>query len=275
MQEKEIHITIPPLLSREGARGWVENWTIIYYKTFGDEKSQDKILILHWWWGKSDSWIEVANSLSSQWFFVVVPDLPWFGKTEFPSVYTMDDYRDRIEEFTKKLELDTAWLTLIWHSNGWAISTKLSISKKIDIKNLILIGSAWIRNKKSTSLKRKIYNTLLFPAKIIKNLPGGSKLRNLFYKAIGWQDYLAAEQNPLLKKTFLNIIHTDLQEVFPKIDIKTSLIRWDSDTYTPLSDGSLIHSLIPKSTLTVLPWEKHWIHLQNPDLLVKTILKHI
>ena len=259
MQEKSIQLTS----------------TTIHYKTFGDEKSQDKILILHWWWGKSDSWIEVANSLSSQWFFVVVPDLPWFGKTELPSVYTMDDYRDRVEEFTKKLELDTAWLTLIWHSNGWAISTKLSISKRIDIKNLILIGSAWIRNKKSTSLKRKIYNTLLFPAKIIKNLPGGSKLRNLFYKAIGWQDYLAAEQNPLLKKTFLNIIHTDLQEVFPKIDIKTSLIRWDSDTYTPLSDGNLIHSLIPKSTLTVLPWEKHWIHLQNPDLLVKTILKHI
>ena len=250
-------------------------WTDIHYKTFGDEKSKDKILILHWWWGKSDSWIDVADWLSSQWFYVIVPDLPGFWKTELPEVYTMDSYKEIVEEFTKKLNLDTSAISLIWHSNGWAISTKLSVAWNIHIKKLFLIGSAGIRNKTKTSLKRKIYKTILFPAKIIRNIPGGNKLRTLFYKAIWWQDYLKAEQNPLLKKTFLNIIHTDLQDIFPSIKINTTLIRWDSDTYTPLSDGKLLEKLIPKSKLIVLKWEKHWIHLQNPDLLTKTILKYI
>ncbi len=249
--------------------------TDIHYKTFGDESSKEKVLILHWWWGKSDSWIDVAAWLSSQWFFLVVPDLPWFGKTDLPSVFTMDNYRDTVKEFIKKLDLDKTPLTLIWHSNGWAISTKLSVAWNINIKKLFLIGSAGIRNKKKTSLKRKAYKTILFPAKIIKNLPGWNKLRTLFYKAIGWQDYLKAEQNPLLKKTFLNIIHTDLQNIFPNIKIDTTLIRWDKDTYTPLSDWKAITKLIPKNKLIVLEWEKHWIHLQNPELLTKTILKNI
>lgn len=249
--------------------------TDIHYKTFGREAAKDTILILHWWWGKSDSWINVANWLSSQWFFVIVPDLPGFWKTEIPDVFTMDNYRDVVEEFIKKVELDTTWIILIWHSNGWAISAKLSIAENINIKQLFLIGSAGIRNKIKTSLKRKIFKAVLFPAQIIRKLPGWEGLRKIFYKAIGWHDYIEAEKKPLLKKTFLNIIDTDLQDVFPKIKQAAILIRWDSDTYTPLSDGKLIQELIPNGKLIVLKWKKHWIHLQNPDVLIKTILKNI
>jgi len=119
---------------------------------------------------------------------------------------------------------------LIGHSNWWAISTKLSVENKLNIKRLFLIGSAGIRNKKSTSIKRKIYKTILSPAKVIKSLPGGKKARNIFYRLIWWHDYIKAEENPLLKKTFLNIIHTDLQETFPNIKINTTLIRWDKST---------------------------------------------
>ena len=259
MQEKVLSIT----------------WTDMHYKTFGDESSKEKALILHWWWGKSDSWIDVADWLSSQWFFVIAPDLPWFGKTKLPEIFTIDSYTEIVEKFTKKLKLDISWLTLIWHSNGWAISTKLSVAWNISIKKLFLIGSAGIRRKKSTSLKRKIFWLLVFPAKILKQIPGMKKVRILFYKAIGWHDYIKTEQNPLLKKTFLNIIHTDLQEVFPNVKTDTTLIRWDNDTYTPLSDWKLIHKLIPKSELIILKKEKHWIHLQNPGLLIKTILKNI
>jgi pimeloyl-ACP methyl ester carboxylesterase len=56
------------------------------------------------------------------------------------------------------------------------------------------------------------------------------------------------------------------------ITLPTLIIRWSADTYTPLRDGKLIHSLIGNSQLIVCDGERHGIHLHNPMLLVENLL---
>lgn len=250
-------------------------WININYKVFTANKSKKTFLILHWWGGKSDSWIEVWDKLEEEWYTVIIPDLPGFWKTKLNKVFTLEDYSKIIHRFSTELELKD--IILIWHSNWWAISIKLVNSKENNIKKLILNNSAWIRNNKKRSLKRKILNKV---TTIIKKIPFIKKeklkfLRKSFYKLIWWQDYLKSEETPFLKETYQNMISSDLQEEMRHINLNTSLIRWENDTYTPLSDWKKINSLIKKSNITILDNEKHWIHLQNPDRLVKTILKNI
>ena len=72
---------------------------------------------------------------------------------------------------------------------------------------------------------------------------------------------------------FLNA--EDLQEVFPQIKADTLLIRWENDTYTPLSDWKKIHSLIKNSKFVVIPNVRHWIHFQNPQKLIEVIREFI
>jgi len=257
------------------------------YKTFW-KNNNPPFLILHWWGGSSDSWEEVGKKLWEK-FFVIVPDIPCASKKETrwekqmrpdekisscDKVYTIDDYADLIKDF-----IDELWLKdfiLLWHSNGWAVATKLVVKySDLSVKKLILNNSAWIRKDTKRTLKRKIFWVISKMIKPIFSFPWMWKVRILFYKAIWWHDYLEAEKNPNKKQTYLNMINSDLQEVFPKIDKDTLLIWGENDTYTPLSDGRKIHKLIKNSKLVIIKDVRHGIHLQKPDELVKVILENV
>ncbi len=128
------------------------------------------------------------------------------------------------------------------------------------------------KKKAKTSLKRKVFWILIKPLKWIKNLPWGKKLRNLFYRWIGWQDYLEAEKNPYKKQTYLNMINTDLQDKIKTIKQDTLLIRGRYDTYTPLQDGKKMQNEIENSKLEIIE-STHGIHLKKPKELVEKILE--
>ncbi len=196
------------------------------------------------------------------------------SKSPCDKVYTLDDYADLIKDFIDELGLKD--FVLLGHSNGWAIASKL-VTKYSDlpIKKLILNNSAWIRKDRKRSLKRRIFWVISKIVKPIFSLPWMWKVRNLFYRVIGGHDYLEAEKNPNKKQTYLNMINSDLQDVFPQIEKDTLLIWWENDTYTPLSDGQKINNLIKNSKLVIIPNVRHGIHLQKPDELVKVILENL
>jgi len=261
----------------------LELWKLkINYKEFSPKKTEfssdeDKsfadILILHWWGWKSDSWVKVAELLSEKWFRVIVPDLPWFGKTEITKVYNLSDYAQVVEEFCKKLNLENI---ILWgHSNWWAISITLENREKIDIDRLVLNNSAWIRNDKKRTKKRKMLNFVIKNLKFLKKIFIFKKIRIIFYKIIWGHDYLNAEKSPFLKQTYLNMISSDLQEKIKKIQKDTLIIWWEKDTYTPLSDWHFMRNNITNSKMIVLDNETHGIHIKNPERLVKTFLDNI
>ena len=238
----------------------------VFYKEFGKKKDQT-LLILHGWWGSSDSWITFAELLEKQWYHIIVPDLPGFGKTKIREVFTLEKYAEIVEELTQWLWLKD--FILWWHSNGWAIATQLMLRKNIKIKKLVLNNSAGIRNDTKRGLKRKILEVVSF----LKYIPGYHKIRPYFHKAIWAHDYADSEKNIYLSGSYQNMIQSDLQDIFPQITDRVLLIWWEQDSYTPLSDGRRIHELLPSSELVIIPGEKHGIHLHNPEILQEYFLK--
>lgn len=238
---------------------------------FESKNPKYNLLILHWWWWSSNSWIKIWDILSKNWFNVYIPDLPWFWETKLNKIYNLDDYALFVEELIKKLNIKDK-LIIMWHSNGWAIAIKIETRWNILFKKLILNNSAWIRNTTKINLKRKIFFLIAKIFKLFSFLPWFWKIRSLFYKAIWSYDYINAEKNPFLKETYKNMIWEDLQNIIPKIKTETLLIRWEKDSYTPIWMWNKMKNMIKKSKIITLLWERHWIHLQNPNLLVKTIL---
>ena len=245
----------------------------INYEDWVNEDNIDNIVILHGWGWSSQSWLNVSELLFQSWFNVIVPDLPGFWKTKLEKVFDLDEYANVIEEFIKELNLKNV---ILWgHSNWWAISIKIANRNKIPLSRLVLNNSAWIRNDKKRSFKRKILNNIIKPLKVFKKIPWWNKIRELFYRLIWSQDYLSSEKNPYLKQTYLNMINSDLSLEIPKIKENTLLIWWENDTYTPVLDGSFMRKNIKNSKMIVLEDEKHWIHLTSPDKLVNTFLNNI
>ena len=244
------------------------------YKDFVPEGNiKDTILILHWWWWSSESWLQIWEILENNWFRVIVPDLPWFWETPLTSVFTLDLYKDFVVEFAKSL-----WLNdfILWgHSNWWAISIKVANSKELNIKLLVLNNSAGIRDDEKRVRRRSFIWNISKPFKFITNTEYWKKARRLFYKAIWSHDYIKSEEVPFMKETYLIMISSDLQKEIRNIETPTLLIWWEKDTYTPLADWEYMKRNIKNSSFIVLENEKHWIHLQNPQLLAKTFLNYI
>jgi pimeloyl-ACP methyl ester carboxylesterase len=142
------------------------------------------------------------------------------------------------------------------------------------IEKLILNNSAWIRNDKKRSLKRKIFSVLIKPFRFLASFEMFKGLRKLFYRAIWSQDYIQAETKSFLKETYLNMISSDLKKEIKEIKVPTLLIWWENDTYTPLSDWKFMSENIKNSKLIISENQKHWIHLKNPEKLVKTFLEN-
>lgn len=241
-----------------------------YYKYFKSEKNLGNILILHGWWGSSDSRFAIAEKLCTLGYNVYIPDLPWFWKTALNRVYTVDDYAKDVENFEMKLNI---WpVILIGHSNGGRISIRIIKNKLIQVKKLFLIGSAGIKPKKT--LKKWVFEKIAKMLKIFQFLPWYSFFRKILYKLIGGHDYLNVGSE-FTKQTFLNMINTDQKDEIASIKVETVLIRGDKDTYTPIKDWKVMNKLISDSKLIILHGERHWIHLQNPERLFWEISKYV
>jgi pimeloyl-ACP methyl ester carboxylesterase len=271
MQEKNIPI-------------WKLN---IYYKIFWkQEKNTPLIVILHGWWGKSESWVKVWNLLQKQWFYIIIPDLPGFWKTKLRSALTIEEYAIIVENFLWELKIWKKQEIILWgHSNGWAISIKIANRKKINISTLVLNNSAWIRNDKKRNIKRKIFK---YASKIIKNLFPSfkgkypdrgygllNKFRIIFYKLIWSHDYLNAQKDPKLKQTYLNIISSDLREEIKSITQNTLILWGEKDTYTPVSDGIYMRKHIKNAKMIIMENEKHGIHIHSPETLIHTFIHNL
>jgi len=242
-----------------------------FVRVFWEKNNLWTFLILHWWGGSSDSWFIIAEMLEKKWFKVLVPDLPWHWETWLDRVYDLDNYWDFVLEIIKKFNLKN--FNLLAHSNWWRISLKLLIGKKINPKNTFLVWPAWIRPV--LTFKQKIFSFLAKIFKFLKWIPWVNFFRSLFYRIIWWQDYLNTDRNKYLKQTFLNVLEIDLSDRLWLVKNKIELIWWDEDSYTPLYLWKKMSKLLQNCNLTVLKWEKHWIHLQNPKLLFKTIIEKI
>jgi pimeloyl-ACP methyl ester carboxylesterase len=249
------------------------NWIQTKILKFYDKKNKENILILHGWWGKSDSWINFSKILFENWYNVFVPDLPGFWDTFLNKVFSLDDYALFIEDLVSFLELKD--FILFWHSNWWAISIKVASREKISIKKLVLNNSAWVRVTLKMTLKRKFFKVLWLFFKPFKDFILFQKLRLLFYKVIWNYDYLNSLRKPFLEETYKNVISEDLQDIMKNISLRTLLIWWELDKFTPISYWNIINENIKKSKLVVIEWEWHSIHLKNALKLSDVFLENV
>ena len=242
----------------------------IYYEKHGNSKQS--ILILPGWGDTRNTFIHLIDFLKKQ-FTIYILDYPGFGKSPFPNRdLTIDDYALLISNFIYANNIDKP--IIIGHSFGGRIGTLLATKYKTRLKKIILMDSAGIKPKKSIIkiLKQTTYKTLkklayLLPKKIkTKYL---DKLINIF----GSTDF--KNLNPNIRKSFINIVNTDLTKYIKQIKCDTLLIWGEKDLDTPLKDAYKFNKLINDSGLVIIKNSEHFPYLDNPNYINKIIYEFI
>lgn len=242
-------------------------------------KGEGPLLVMLHGWGANGDLFAGIESYASSGYTVVSPDLPGFGKsTEPEEAYDLDDYVNFVRDFTclllREREAAAAGNKVLFlgHSHGGrTLIRMLSRMAKgeemgFDVPKAILVDSAGIVKEKSEEQKKrtrryKTYKSLLTKTGIAKLAPGTI---DALQREFGSADYAAA--SPVMRRSMVKVVNTDLREEMPSIKIPVLLIWGENDADTPLSDGKQMEQLMPEAGLAVIKGAGHYSFLDNPVL---------
>ena len=224
------------------------------------------LLFIHGWGDDSRTYKDLFEFFEKKYDCIAL-DLPGFGRSDPPKKpWNLDDYSAFVATFLKKINAKTVH-GVIGHSNGGGLAIRALRLKKLSAKKLVLLSSAGVRNKRT--LKRLLIKVVAKTGKVLTFwLPKSWRqvLQRQLYGAVG-SDILII---PELRETFKLTVRQDITKDAAKLKLPTLLIYGDEDKATPVSDGQLLASLIPKSRFEML-MGGHFIHHDQTDNVAKLI----
>lgn len=219
-------------------------------------------LMLHGWGSSNAVWNGIIARFCDRLRFIAV-DFPGCGKSgTMETPWTVADYSDFVIKLTKTLDITPQ--IVFGHSHGGRVGLYMAANNILVPKKLILFGSAGIVGKKPLSARIKIKSYKF--AKKVLTLPLLKKpcagILSDMQNRLGSADYNAAP--PVLRKTLVNVVNTDLTDVLPDISCPTLLIWGENDTATPIQNGKKMEQLIKDCGLCPLKGAGHYCFLDRP-----------
>lgn len=236
----------------------------MHVETFGSKKSTP-LIILHGWGIDGTKFSDLGKLLASD-FYVVIPDLPGFGKSDPPrKAQDVSGYAREVKKMMKELKIDSA--AFVGHSFGGRIVIKMAANSPKLVSSLVLTGAAGVESFRfKRSLKRTIYWTVAKGLKLFAWIPPVAKLRKKFYAK---RDFGKVEG--VMKETFLKVIAEKLDEFAKKINQPTLLLWGSRDQMTPVHDAEKLLKLIPDAYLKIFSGVGHRLPYQRPHEFAREV----
>lgn len=221
------------------------------YETLGPADGAT-ILLIHGLGGYAEDWRNLAPYLAKAGYRVIMPDLPGYGKSEQPAnfSYSVPDQANTVIAFMDALNLKQVELGG-WSMGGWIVQT-IAAEHPERISRLIIFDSAGLHVVPD-------WNTNLFTPQNSDELNQLSALLRPDPPAIP----------PFVARDILRVSHKNAWVIqralttmltgndatdnkLPTLKMPVLIVWDDLDRITPISEGHVIHDLIPNSELYVV-----------------------
>ena len=215
------------------------------------------LYIIHGWTYTVEPWRTTVGILREAGINVKmlpVPGLTEQSKKEF----TIDDY----VKWADKRIPDGA--IALGHSNGGRILLNLCAKKPEKLKYLILLDSAGIYEP---SVRKRMVERLAKMGKPLKKIPVVDKA---FHRVTGSTDYSRAPEN--MKVTLANMLASDKDLDFTKIDTKTFILWGKKDTVTPPRQATAMYEKLPNAELKFYAKWTHAPYISDPEGLARALI---
>lgn len=221
------------------------------------------LYIIHGWTYTVEPWKNTLAMLQNNGISVKMLHVP--GLTEkSDKVYTIDDY---IKWADANIP-DGA--VALGHSNGGRILLNLCADNPEKLKYLILLDAAGVYEP---SARKKLVEKVAKIGKPLKKVPIIDKA---FHKITGSTDYSRAPEN--MKQTLANMLESDKDLDFGKVQTKTFILWGKKDTVTPPRQATAMYEKLPNAELKFYANWTHAPYISSPDELARaltTLIKRI
>ncbi len=261
----------------------------LFYRKFG---SGQPVIILHGLFGASDNWVSVGKKLAEH-FSVYLLDLRNHGQSFHSDEHSYAAMSRDVLEFIDINELKN--VVLLGHSMGGKVAMTFAIQNYCRVNKLIIVDispAAYINSYKNIDKisHRVILNTMAnFEFKSVKNRSQiETKLREniseLRVLQLLLKNIKRNSQNNFSWRLNCKAISENLQDMFAAVeqniemqenDIPTLFFKASDSQYVNGSDFDEIAKYFPNSKIETIYNTGHWIHVEQPDILIDRVIKFI
>ena len=214
------------------------------------------LYIVHGWTYTIKPWQKTVELLREKGITVKMLKVPGLTE-ESGKEFTIQDYMDWADA-----EIPDGAVAL-GHSNGGRILLNLCAAKPDKLKYLILLDAAGVYEP---SLKKRVVERVAKMGKPLKKIPVVDKA---FHRLTGSTDYSKAPEN--MKKTLVNMIESDKDLDFSKVETKTFILWGKKDTTTPPRQATTMYEKLPNAELKFYANWTHAPYISNPDELARAL----
>ncbi|MDQ1769665.1 alpha/beta fold hydrolase [Labilibaculum sp. A4] len=259
------------------------------YKKLGKGRP---LLILHGLYGASDNWLTIAKELSNN-FTVYIIDQRNHGDSPHANSHTYQDLKEDLLEFMNDHKIEKA--ILLGHSMGGKTVMFFAADHPERVSSLLVVDIAPKNYSKISdyapqtidhscivkamlNLDLSLYkNRTEIDAKLTESITS-KRVRQFLLKNLKRD-----ENKQFIWKLNIKTINDYLPQIMDGIDgdrfaegkgitaFPVLFIRGEKSNYISDNDHNLIRTIFPKAEITTIPNAGHWVHAEQPKLLVKTV----
>lgn len=266
---------------------------VLFHRQFGEGPA---LIIAHGLYGSSDNWVTIGRELS-RYFEVFIIDQRNHGQSPHSNVHTYEAMKEDLREFMDDNGLDSAILT--GHSMGGKTVMLFAADYPDRVNGLIVIdmapGSYQLpsRQNRITADHESILSGLLrLNLKQYHERKAVEEAMSSFIPSPDIRQFLLKNLRRSADNTFtwkinLAALHHNLDKIlgginippFEKRDQGTGFpvlfIRGEFSGYITSVDEEEIHQIFPNAEIKTIPRAGHWVHAEQPQLLLKMITDFI
>jgi esterase len=237
------------------------------------------VIILHGLFGMLDNWQSIGKLLADKGFMVHLIDQRDHGKSPHTTAFNYDVLADDILQYMEEQSLSKAHI--IGHSMGGKTSMHFAILHPEYVEQLFIVD---ICNKVYKDGHSEIFKALL--SIDVKALD----TRNEVYQHLSSFGFDEGTIQFLLKNLSRNIdagfhwkmnvplLYKDYENILVQVgnnlayDQPTTFIRGENSNYISENDWSNMQEQFTKSSLVTIPNAGHWVHADQPQLLLDCLV---
>lgn len=225
----------------------IYKWQNIEIDYVFQSKNSDPVnIFLHGWGRSKEDFLGVIEKLGIENYLIF--DFPPFGKSGAVKDFNIYSYAGLVMSLIDDLGIKR--FNLICHSFGGRVGIIIAGREKERANKLVLVGCAGMKPKFNLLKKIKVLKYKAY------------KKMGLNVDKFGSSDYKNLSQD--MKRTFVSVVTTFLEENAKLIEAKTLIIFGEKDCETPVYMAKKLHKLIPNSKLELIENAGHFCFLERP-----------
>jgi pimeloyl-ACP methyl ester carboxylesterase len=262
----------------------------LFHRKYGDPGPP--MIIVHGLYGASDNWVSIAKEFANQ-YEVFVVDQRNHGESPHAPEHNYSVMRDDLLEFMDTQGLERA--ILMGHSMGGKTIMQLAMDHPDRVESLIVIDIApvsYLEMNDGTTLAAN--HSKMIDAMMDLDLSRYENREEIFHAlatSIGSERirlFLLKNLGRGTDKLFfwtinLPALKENLDAIMDGLDTAGAIARGgikgfpalfvagEKSDYIRPRDHALIQSVFPTAEIVSIPGAGHWVHAEQPDLLVKSI----